>query len=1323
MGEVEKAKDLLALLENAPDRYQEAGKRLAREIRERELEREFEKHIELAKSALKVYDFSTARSEIEKAKRICPKFRNRVQKVLEELEEKVKFYKVQQALKSAQVYLQNSDFVSAKIVVKDILKNIDPKNRYAKEMLKQIEKAESLYYADIKLRRGIMALKMGDYASALRLAKEGLHLNSSNKDLWDLYRRAKSRWRSEILRRKSLLRQIEEDAAEKRRMRLASKQVEHKKLEFGQQVGLLEADVQGLLNQARRLIEEQKFDRAISLCQKVLEYYPDNVEAQALLDLILLTQEEIKRKNATSKKDVISQNDVKKIERTKLAKVKDKEGKAEVGVGFNGNEKYDNRNKVRTSQNVKESKKRKFAERHIESKNLPKLVLDRRLLSRVKDEVYQRARFLGKGLNQLERRYHRELERLSKRQLNEEVNSQLAQAKEKLRTKQFELARKLVSEVLAISPNNRKALALRKKIERLHQQELKRIAKEKEMRERRYRLARKKMMEDMEQEVSSRGRDLSLDQERLAKKINKEMWILAKVQREKELEERLDALDALLAKAKDDWGKTGVVAKEISQLQKIKGFTPSQRSRLRSLAKKFTHLMAKVEEAKARARESVDDRLASMRLAQGETQSDVPNKSSLIRDMQSKAQEALVKGDYGKVLEISEDILDIDPENKTAVSLSKKARKMLEREADLRKRQTVLQEEKYPKLREVYESAKESYERGNYVEARNLFRQVYQEEKKLGMSYYSPYAKEYLDLIKEREKDIKALNREKETEELKAKIVEKLYEDAKRFEQQGKYKAAASVYENILFLFPNDRKAKTKLFNVKEKMFALEKESLQKKLDEKDKKMLAEVMKNGMVSTKLKKKKVNIEQRRKKRLINLPPIKKKLQQKITANFEDVSLIDVLRFFAKQTGVNIIPSASVLAQDYKVTIDITDMPLESALKYLLKSYNLTYQIDEDAVWITTPDQLEKEPMETKVYHLNKGIGLYSKFTLTTTGSVDLGSGASVSEVKTLKDILQEAVDWPSGSKLVLDERTASLIVTNTPANIKKIEEILWNLDVTPVQVLIEAKFLEVDVTDLKEIGVQWKIANEDWAVDSKGGKMKHGVAKDSGFSFSNFVDTASGLNLTYKGVLTKPQFQAVLHALMQTQNTRTLSSPRVTTLNNQMATIKVVDEWIYPTRYEFQIVQFDINGDGDYDDGGETRYENVPTDFVKRDVGIILRVTPSVGDDLKTISLSLLPEVSDATKNYFEYTGGVSLPKFTSRTLSTNVVVDNTDTVVLGGLIKENRTKVLTKVPILGDIPLLGQVFRKTSDEVNRRNLLIFVTATIIDPEGDALIAK
>lgn len=461
-------------------------------------------------------------------------------------------------------------------------------------------------------------------------------------------------------------------------------------------------------------------------------------------------------------------------------------------------------------------------------------------------------------------------------------------------------------------------------------------------------------------------------------------------------------------------------------------------------------------------------------------------------------------------------------------------------------------------------------------------------------------------------------------------------------------------------------------------------------------------------------------------LVEVPEIRKRLRIPISVDFREVSLDYVLDFLSDATGVNIIAQKGINLEEKKVTIRVKDMPLESLLKYILKNQGLTYRIEKNAVWVTSLSEMEKEALETRVYFLNQGLAMFTEFSGQAAGVKEgLGGAPGISEIKTIKDTLEKAVSWPKDSKINLDERTGALIITNTPSNLEIIEELLYNLDTTPVQVLIEARFIEVDVTDLKELGMEWALSGN-WAVTKDGGTPETRVTGGSGVNFTSFTGAPNeGLNLTYQGILTRPEFSIVMHALEKTTRLKTLSAPKITTLNNQTATIEVVDEFVYPTRYEPSLIKEDLNSDGDFLDtvGGvkETRFVNVPQGFETRNIGILLHVTPSVGRDKRTITLSLVPEVSEATANAFEYSGEVKLPKFTTRNLNTSIVVKNGETVVLGGLIKETDTKVRTKVPLLGDLPIIGMLFRKDSDSVQRRNLLIFVTANIVGPKGEKLL--
>jgi general secretion pathway protein D len=556
------------------------------------------------------------------------------------------------------------------------------------------------------------------------------------------------------------------------------------------------------------------------------------------------------------------------------------------------------------------------------------------------------------------------------------------------------------------------------------------------------------------------------------------------------------------------------------------------------------------------------------------------------------------------------------------------------------------------------------------------------------------------------------------------KKIKSLYQLGKRYYNEGDYRKSIDIFQQVIDLEGNPSITYTPYA---EKFIS----KAEKKLVERvrlDKVKEVEDIEDDMINKVIDASKVPTDlvsgTTTKDVVLPLPvsqsEIRKKLELPVNMDFQDVEVVYVLDYLSEATSANIVMSSAVTKGKRTVTIKVKDMALEEALKYVLKSAGLTYRIDKNVIWIATPEEIENEQMETKVFILKKGKGAFTSFTSATTGSVGLGSAANIDKEINIKDTIEKAVSWPEGSKIALDERLGALIVTNTPYNLEIIDKILNKIDVEPIQVLIETRFLEVTVTDLAELGIDWQL-NSDLPIDKTAVGMVQGIVENSGVNFTDTSRFTEGFNLTYQGVLTKPQFQFVLHSLEESQKVKTLSAPRVTTLDNQMATMKVVDEWIYPTRYEFQIVQNDANGDGDFNDANETQYQNVPSDFVKRDVGILLRVTPSVGIDDNTITLTLIPEVSEGTADYFSYTGDVSLPLFTSRNLSTSVVVNNGDTVALGGLIKETQTKVETKIPLLGDLPLFGKLFRKDTESVTRKNLLIFVTASVLSSSGKEVV--
>lgn len=236
-------------------------------------------------------------------------------------------------------------------------------------------------------------------------------------------------------------------------------------------------------------------------------------------------------------------------------------------------------------------------------------------------------------------------------------------------------------------------------------------------------------------------------------------------------------------------------------------------------------------------------------------------------------------------------------------------------------------------------------------------------------------------------------------------------------------------------------------------------------------------------------------------------------------------------------------------------------------------------------------------------------------------------------------------------------------------------------------------------------------------------------------------------LALAGVFTNPQFQVVLRALNQSKGVDLVSAPRVTTKSGQRATIEIVREFLYPAEYDLPQVQASSGS------VFTPVVPTTPTSFEMKPTGITLEVEPTVGPDGYTIELVLAPRVVefDGFINYGSPINAsvagilrvnpgppvtidlgpgtvitatqnvINQPVFSVREVTTQVSVYDGQTVVLGGLMREDVQKVEDKVPILGDIPMVGRLFRTSADQHVKRNLIMFVTANLLDPAGQPLI--
>ena len=338
--------------------------------------------------------------------------------------------------------------------------------------------------------------------------------------------------------------------------------------------------------------------------------------------------------------------------------------------------------------------------------------------------------------------------------------------------------------------------------------------------------------------------------------------------------------------------------------------------------------------------------------------------------------------------------------------------------------------------------------------------------------------------------------------------------------------------------------------------------------------------------------------------------------------------------------------------------------------------------------------------------------------------------------------QMGVEWPEGSSIKYIAPIGKLMVANTAENLAVFEQRLAALNVVPSQIEIETRFVEVKQTDLNTLGLEY-LLNDDWEIAEKpGGRtfatsqriVAPATAFTKGNRYLNQVDTTAFTFATpddifsIASVLTNPELQIILHALEQSGNSDLLSAPKVLTQSGMEATIKVVTEFIYPSRYTItEGLPPTFNADGSLSSPGTPTVVS-PASFDTREVGVILAVLPEVSPEGQLINLTLTPEVvTEPTwrnygQAYVDATGNTQItpieqPFFNTRSIQTSIMIYDGATVVMGGMITEQRTEVNDKIPLLGDLPIVGRLFQSRYDHSEKRNLLIFVTARLVDPAG------
>jgi general secretion pathway protein D len=453
----------------------------------------------------------------------------------------------------------------------------------------------------------------------------------------------------------------------------------------------------------------------------------------------------------------------------------------------------------------------------------------------------------------------------------------------------------------------------------------------------------------------------------------------------------------------------------------------------------------------------------------------------------------------------------------------------------------------------------------------------------------------------------------------------------------------------------------------------------------------------------------------------------------------------------------------------VNITLRNLTLRRVLDFITDSVGFQYEVQLDAVVVRPGGEITN--LDTEFFPISRAtvirMAAAGKGTPGAAGSEDPfakpatggAATAGAGESEAIRGFLQQAgvnFDGIAGASLVYDG--SALIVTQTSRNVSRIRNIInrYN-DVRQVE--IEAKFLDVSEGDLEELGIEWEISRNNKSYSevyttqnrtlsdafSPSGTTNDGrIVVDSTTSipllnrppsFPGGIDLAKdagAIGSILNSTIGDFDVDATIRALARKSGADLLSSPKVTVLSGNPANITVAQEFRYPASYgdiESQVGQ--TGGSLTGGSAGVTITAGTPQDFQTRNVGVELGVTPTVEEDDYSISLDLHPKVTEFD-GFVEYGGssvavsggttvtvpsGFFQPIFSVREMRTKVTIWDGATVVMGGLTREEVKKVNDKVPVVGDIPLIGRLFRSQGESNQKRNLLIFVTANMVSPGG------
>lgn len=446
-----------------------------------------------------------------------------------------------------------------------------------------------------------------------------------------------------------------------------------------------------------------------------------------------------------------------------------------------------------------------------------------------------------------------------------------------------------------------------------------------------------------------------------------------------------------------------------------------------------------------------------------------------------------------------------------------------------------------------------------------------------------------------------------------------------------------------------------------------------------------------------------------------------LETRVSVRVKGAPLATFLDTISAQARVNFIITEGLEAK--QVTAFLQNVTVREALQILLEIKGLTYQqIGKSNTYAITPRSKTAEAVITRIYTLSyvplisidSGAGTISSGGGAPAATASAESGVAI--INVIKSVLSKL------GQVALEPRTNSIIVTDIPEVFPQVEQIITELDKKAPQVMIEAQIVEIDSNRSRNLGFEWGGSNGELAAFGMGSRqttfpmtMNANMGKTRFFNplapaalntldagqtqsaSSTPGETTLPVTAITPSIFDLSQLRIVLRALVSRSEARFLGKPKILTLNNKSAVIQISNNQAISRQSQSTSV-------------GSSGASTISS-AERAQTGLTLRVTPQVNKE-GYITMLVQPSFTDVALSEISVPSNPTFDTIT-RAASTLVRVKNGQTLVLGGLLNSNETKVIRKVPFLGYIPLLGWLFTTSSTVRRNSDLVIFITPTIV----------